>query len=375
MRLYDLALRLILVVLITLPSLGLAQGTVPADGGAAGDSRPAEQGTSTAQGTQTGTAPAASTPAADEPASQAGAPAGGAAEPTQTGSGASGSSGGTPAPAAAVAPAATPGTSAVPSSTEAPSGTQTTTPTNPTAGSAASAPITPPAPEAIPVESGTTSYMWVVIACFVLAIIPFGFIVLAFSRKKTPDEESANRCFDIEQMMKDKLRELTDLKAMAKGKAVQKGKELARDLVSGTKTGDLLVRIEKAESQYNKLKKLFEECQVDIDRYKFKGILVENSLLDKEILKQVRIIRSREDGDRVLHDIRLSKKQIEDIQKNIIDTKWFFHLWEPGKDTVQVVFKDKQFEIKHSDRSTWKPAIEHGIKNGIPEAQLDFKIE
>ena len=220
--------------------------------------------------------------------------------------------------------------------------------------------------------------MWSVVIALLLAIVPFGFLVIAWTRKKEPkrskEEETKNRCLDIEHLMKDKLRELTDLKAMAQEKTVEMGKELMRDLVTGTKTGDLLVRIEKAEEQYNKLKKLFEECQIDIDAYKYKGVLIENSLLNTEILKEVRIIRTREAGEWLVHDIRLSKQQIEAIQKNIADTKWFFHLWEPGKDTVTVVFKDRIFEVKHSDRGTWQEAIKHGLARGIPEGQLNFEI-
>ncbi len=273
-----------------------------------------------------------------------------------------------------------------------------TTPTNPTN------PITPPStpntnsggsgapivPEQIDLgsatieatalpEEGTTTpsnsnaWLWPVVA--VLALIPFGFLVAGFLRKKPEaSEESNNRCFDIKQMMEAKLKELTDVKVMIKEKAIEKSKEAIRDAVSGSATGDLLVRAEKLEEQYHKLKKLFEECQIDIDQYRYKGVLVENSLLDKEILKHVKIIRSRDEGDWKLHDIRLSKKQISDIQKSIAEKGWYFHLWEPGKDVVTVVFKDRLFEIKHSDKATWKDAIAYGVAQGIPESQLDFVL-
>lgn len=50
------------------------------------------------------------------------------------------------------------------------------------------------------------------------------------------------------------------------------------------------------------------------------------------------------------------------------------HFWEPGKDEVLAVFKNKTFDIKHSDKSTWSGAVEHGKSIGIPEEQLDFLI-
>jgi hypothetical protein len=280
--------------------------------------------------------------------------------------------------------AATPGASSSAAQAPAPRGTSAplqaqpaVTNTNPVPEQPVPALVSTATPNTVE-GNGTGAYVWAIVAGLVLAIVPFGFLIAAWTRKKkpalTPEQETHNRCFDIENLMKDKLRELTDLKAMAKEKTVEMGKELMRDLVTGTKTGDLLVRIEKAEEQYNKLKKLLEECQIDIDRYAYKGVLIENSLTSNEILKEVRVIRTREAGGWTLHDIRLSKKQITAIQQNIVDTKWFFHLWEPGKDDVKVVFKDAVFDIKHSDRSTWQEAIKHGLTRGIPREQLAFDI-
>ncbi len=317
----------------------------------------------------------------------------------------------TPVPADSTAAASTPATTAAPDSAVQPAApTPTPTPTGSSAATSGTAPTRPtqtttptPAPVTtqnsgpvgtVPIptvnlggtpvaanadtDTGTSTLTWVLIGIVVfgLALMPFGYLPAGFLRRKPKvDEESDKRCFDIKQIMEDKLKELTDVKAMLTEKAKEKGKEMIRESVEGTKTGDLLVRAQKLEEQYKKLKKLYEECQIDIDRYKLKGVLVENSLLDKKILEHLRIVRTRKEGERVLHDIRLSKKQIDDIQKDIIDNKWFFHLWEPGKDDVTVVFKDKLFSAKHSDKSTWKEAIAYGVQNGIPESQMNFAIE
>ncbi len=223
-----------------------------------------------------------------------------------------------------------------------------------------------------------SSSPWLLPFLFVLALIPFGFFAASYFKKKpveTPDtEESDNRCFDIKEMMEAKLRELTDVRAIVEGKAKGIAKDALRDAVSGTATGDLLVRAEKLESQYAKLKALYEECRIDAERYAYKGVVIENSLLDKKVLEKVRVIGTRTEGEWTLHDIRLSKKQIEDIQKSIVDEKWYFHLWEPGKDQVTVVFKDKMFTITHSDTETWNEAIAYGEARGIARAQLDFRI-
>lgn len=288
-------------------------------------------------------------------------------------------------------PADSTGGTQVDSSTSAPATTDVRPVTTPAADPrpAATSPGTAPAADPASLNVGTAiaeaqvegsssgnALLWIIIgvAVFGLAFMPFGFLLSGRLKKKEISDDTDNRCFDIKQMMEEKLRELTDVKAMVRERAIEKGKEVVRDAVSGTATGDILVRAQKLEEQYNKLKALYEECQIDIDRYQYKGVLVENSLVDTEILKRVKIIRSYEEGDWKLHDIRLSKKQIADIQQSIADAGWYFHLWEPGKDRITVVFKDKLFEIAHSDRTSWNDAIAHGIAKGIPPEQLDFRV-
>ncbi len=357
----DRRVALIALVLLTSPVFVFAQNGGAADGSVPTDPRPAE---STAQAPATdatptpadstgGTAPVTPTPASNEPATTS--------TPTPTGSS---------------------------------NPTIPTTPTTPTnagtqpsgsSGAPVPAPTLPPQPialnlaeastEAVGEPSGANPWLWPVLGF--LALIPFGWFVAGYMKKKPPqtDDDSGNRCFDIKQMMEEKLKELTDVQGMVKEKAIEKGKEAVRDAVSGTATGDLLVRAQKLEEQYKKLKALYEECKIDIDAYAYKAVLIENSLHDKEILRHVRVLRSETVDNLLVHHIRLSKSQIEDIQKHIVDMKWFFHVWSPGKDDVMVVFKDRIFNVKHSDERTWAPAIAYGLEQGIPRGELSFRIE
>lgn len=336
-----------------------------------------------AQGTADGSVPPADQkpPEATTPVDPA--PADTASNPANTGS----ASQGTPAPSGTQAPTAT--------STSAPSAGTTSRPTTPTPGS--SVPATTPEPvqaAGLPSDSsasdsianeatpGTNPWLWPAVgaAVFVLALIPFGFLIAGWMKKKpkpkaeAEGDNSQNRCFDIKQLMEEKLKELTDVKAVLAEQAKEKAKEAVRDAVSGTATGDLLVKAEKLEEQYKKLRALFEECQIDIDNYAYKGVLLESSQMDKRILKNLRIIRTRNEDNQILHDIRVSKAQINDLQNNFVDQKWYFHLWKPGTDDVTVVFKDKIFEIKYSDPKTWEDAIVHGVMSGIPREKLDFAI-
>lgn len=106
----------------------------------------------------------------------------------------------------------------------------------------------------------------------------------------------------------------------------------------------------------------------------YKGTIIENSLRDKEILKKIGVVKTWESRDWVLHDVLLKEDQIPELSKYIDVGPWYIHVWEPGKDDVKVIFKDKIFTIRYSDKSTWLPAIEYGKSIGIPEEQLDFLI-
>ena len=193
--------------------------------------------------------------------------------------------------------------------------------------------------------------------------------------KPKQSQESDRRCFDIKRLLEEKLEELTDLRGQAEGRLKKAAKEEIREVVKGTAAGDALIRIEKVEKEYNRLKKLYEECTIDAERYQYKGVLVENSLHDKDILEKLKVVQTRRSGDWTLHDIRLGSNQISEIQEHMTDEPWYFHLWEPGKDDLTIVFKNKVFTITYSDKATWADAIAFGRSIGMPQTQLDFRME
>lgn len=107
----------------------------------------------------------------------------------------------------------------------------------------------------------------------------------------------------------------------------------------------------------------------------YKGTIIENSLSDKSILNQLKIVKTWQSDDWILHNVLLSREQIIDLPKYLTDGPWYIHLWEQGKDEIYVVFKDKIFTIKSSDKSTWFDVISYGKSIGIPEEQLNFPID
>lgn len=105
------------------------------------------------------------------------------------------------------------------------------------------------------------------------------------------------------------------------------------------------------------------------------GIIVENSLKDGSVLNKLKILKSWDDGDWRLHRVALTYEEAVDLGTGLIDGPWYMHFWADTKDDVLVVFNNATFEIKYSDKNTWKVAIQHGTKKGIPLEQLDFVIE
>ena len=107
----------------------------------------------------------------------------------------------------------------------------------------------------------------------------------------------------------------------------------------------------------------------------YKGIIIENSLKDKSILGKLKVGRTWQSGDWVLHDVLIEEGQVVELSKSLDEGPWYIHVWEAGKDDIKVIYKDKIFDIKFSDKSTWVDAVTYGKSIGIPENQLNFPID
>jgi hypothetical protein len=106
----------------------------------------------------------------------------------------------------------------------------------------------------------------------------------------------------------------------------------------------------------------------------YKGTIIENSLNDRSILSKVQIQNTSQAGSWILHDILADEEIIPELSESLADGAWYIHLWKPGKDEVKVIFKNKVFDIKFSDKSSWAEAVAYGKSIGIPDEQLDFPI-
>ena len=105
----------------------------------------------------------------------------------------------------------------------------------------------------------------------------------------------------------------------------------------------------------------------------FKGTIVENSLSNKSILKDIQVNKTWKDGSWILHSVQISEEKIPELSKIILPS-WYMHFWKEGSDDIKVIFKDKIFTINHSDKNIWTEAIAYKKLVGILEEQLDFVI-
>lgn len=121
----------------------------------------------------------------------------------------------------------------------------------------------------------------------------------------------------------------------------------------------------------------------------FKGVVIEESLENKDILKRVKILSTKVEQvtpshktpwltQWTLHAVEIPEELIERTSEGLRNSlekehNWYIHFWNENR--LIVIYKDKIFKLSRDDKKTWKPAVEHGTSLGIPEYQLDFPTD
>jgi len=110
---------------------------------------------------------------------------------------------------------------------------------------------------------------------------------------------------------------------------------------------------------------------------KYRGIIIEESLIDNRILNNMNILKLYITGNEQkserwhLFEVEIEDNDIENISRQIYG-KWYAHFWH-GTD-VTAVFSNRIFKFNYLDHNTWKETLEYGKKLSIPQEQLDFPI-
>lgn len=111
----------------------------------------------------------------------------------------------------------------------------------------------------------------------------------------------------------------------------------------------------------------------------FLGTVVGESLRDSRFLNELEVLSARisdaaKPEDRWhLYRVVVGEKEIYQLADQLKSEKWYAHFWD--NDTIYAVFPGKVFEMERYNKTTWKPAIDYGLKIHIPKEQLDFLID
>lgn len=295
----------------------------------------------------------------------------------------------TPVATSALLPAdtTTTGTSrtTAPTATIAPKPTSVSAPAGESIAPAPAVSIDPPVDFTNPTDN-PGEFSWSLISLIATGVgLVLGFFGIKAIRRMPNQKAGNNRCDGIRDLLEQKKKELEDF---VRNWPEEKIKALAKEAVVAElkKNDDSKKIIETAESlkaKHDKLKKTIELlekqynlCMLELPslgKQMYRGTIVENSLRDKKVLDELKIIKKYQDEDWTLHDVIVSGEKIGKIGENLADGPWYMDFWKEEGDEGTVVFKDKSFQIKSSDKSTWTEAIEYGKSKGIPEEQLDFK--
>ena len=113
----------------------------------------------------------------------------------------------------------------------------------------------------------------------------------------------------------------------------------------------------------------------------WKGVIIGESLDDKEILKLVKIVSTRKSfleaekkkGRMKLHSIEVSdERKAEFVTKAELAVKqgWYLHIVKD--DSIVIVFRKKHFEFSKKEKDKMKMAEDYGISIGILPGQMEI---
>ena len=122
---------------------------------------------------------------------------------------------------------------------------------------------------------------------------------------------------------------------------------------------------------------------------KFKGIIIEESLENKDVLKKIKIVKTEVEKVKesyktpwlkqwTLHTVEIEEENAKKIAIELSKSLDSQHSWYADfkNDTHHfIIFKNKVFYINRKIKSEYDEAVKYGLSIGIPDYQLDFSPE
>lgn len=121
----------------------------------------------------------------------------------------------------------------------------------------------------------------------------------------------------------------------------------------------------------------------------YKGVIIEESLDKKDILRQIKILSTKVEQviekhktpwlkQWTLHTVEIPEHEAENIASEISKSLESEHSWYAdfkNENTHFIIFRDKVFKIDRTNKEQYDEAKEYGISLGIPPYQVDFHPE
>ncbi|MFA6404554.1 MAG: NYN domain-containing protein [Candidatus Paceibacterota bacterium] len=144
-----------------------------------------------------------------------------------------------------------------------------------------------------------------------------------------------------------------------------------QSMISNTDTQRVLV-----ESDLKKL----------LRKQPFKGVIIDESLENKDILKKIEIISTEIEkvtdehktpwvSQWTMHSVIIPVKESKEVAEEIskaLDSKYNWYADFKSESHHYIIFKNKVFLIDRKSKDQYNEAKEYGISLGIPEYQVDF---
>ena len=121
----------------------------------------------------------------------------------------------------------------------------------------------------------------------------------------------------------------------------------------------------------------------------FIGVIIEESLDNKSVLRDVKIIKTKNEGvteehktpwikQWTLHTVEIPFNKASEIAERISKVLDKEHNWYAdfkNKEFHYIIFRNKVFKIDVNSKEQYNKAKGYGISLGIPEYQVDFHPE
>ena len=118
----------------------------------------------------------------------------------------------------------------------------------------------------------------------------------------------------------------------------------------------------------------------------YQGVIIEESLKNKDILKKVKIVQTKVEqvtnehktpwvSEWTLHTVLLPETEAEAAANELSKSLDSDHAWYAdfkNETHHYIIFRDKVFYIDRKNREQYNEAKRYGISLGIPEYQVDF---